>query len=89
MQDKVNLYLPTTRHRNYFKLDNHDRDFVQKMLFSDYLNSGIEDDPKDMVEYIHIKIVNDLDYYIHEEEYEMAQLLYDIIEKFEERLEYY
>ena len=81
--------MPSKRHHSYFKLDRHTKEFMQKMLFSDYLNQGMEDDPVDLVGFLHKRIVNDLKYYINKEEYEMACLLHDIIEKFEERLDEY
>ena len=70
-------------------MDNHTKAFVQHQLFVEYLDAAGDDKPLDLSMFVYEALLNDREYYIDDEDYEMAGLLNDIINRFKERLEYY
>lgn len=85
----MELYHKTQRHDRYFDLDRHTKEFVQHQLFVDYINEANDDKALDLPAFVYEALLNDQQYYIDNEDYEMAGLLKDIINRFKQRLEYY
>lgn len=72
--------------RNYLQLDDEQKDFIQRLLFLDY----VEDWEQSLFKKggrglpsVKVRIEQDLKYLVNDEEYEQAQLYYDILKRYE------
>lgn len=79
----LKLYHRSVMHRDYFRVDDNTREFIQQMLFLDYMEDAHHEDlPNGMDVFVYEALNNDMQYYIAVEEYEMTALLADIIKRF-------
>lgn len=85
---KRELYLKSELHRDYFSLDAGTKEFLQRMLFFDYLEEAEEDAKGNVNEFMYEVLLNDLDYYTYYEIYEMAALMSDILKRFNHSFEF-
>ena len=75
-------------HRDYYRVDVNTREFIQQMLFLDYIEEASQHTTTSRINSLAYEaLINDLAYYIQEEEYEMAGLLTATLKRFKGSLE--
>ena len=76
------------QHDDYFELDEEQRDFLQRLLFLDYLEALEEMKFKLLGRRPHLAYViqADMQYHIENESYETAQLYMDIAKRFKKEI---
>lgn len=75
---------------DYFKFDKLDKLFIQSLVYHEYANL-VEEEQYKRHEFITIQhaITVDLYLFIDDENYEMCQLLVDVLKRFDNQFEYF
>ena len=74
-------------HPDYFELDNEQRDFLQRLLFFEYIEElEVMEFKLGRKPILAILLKEDMQYHIEQESYETAQLYKDIAKRFKKEI---